>query len=342
MRAILAVLSAMLVVGVGPLQAQSPATPSEPPPARSAPATVPGSEYLRASLVRLEVRAVQGAPSSANLGAHRSGSGVIVGDRLVLTIGYLLLEADEVVITTASGRRTPGSVAGYDHESGFGLVRAALPLDGTALQLGDSDRVEERQKVLTIGHGEAAATELLVLSRRPFAGSWEYLLERPFYTFPPVNNWSGSALTTEDGRLVGIGSLIVNDAAAHQRGIPGNLFVPVNLLKPIMDDLVALGRRRGPVQPWFGIGTESIRGHLLVTRVSPDSPAQQAGVQPGDIVVAVESERVSDQADFYRRLWRPGPAGTQVTMRVLRQGELRELRMQSVDRADVLRRPTGV
>jgi serine protease Do len=260
----------------------------------------------------------------------------------VLTIGYLLLEVESVEVTTASGRKVPGTVAGYDHTSGFGLVRTALPMDGKRIELGDSDRVAERQKVLTVGQGEDEATELLVLSRKPFAGSWEYLLERPIFTFPPVNNWSGAALIAEDGRLVGIGSLIVNDAAGDRQGVPGNLFVPVNLLKPILGDLLANGRRSSPVQPWLGLTTEVVRGHLMVVRVSKSGPADQAGVDPGDIIMGVGGEKVADQADFYRRLWKLGPAGTEVKLRVLKGGDVRELPVKSIDRMEVLAKPTGV
>ncbi|MCL4747478.1 MAG: S1C family serine protease [Burkholderiaceae bacterium] len=294
------------------------------------------------SVVRVETRAVGGALSAESLGQRRSGSGVILDERTVLTIGYLLLEAESVEITSASGRKIPANVAGYDHATGFGLLRALVPLDGLPIEIGDSDRIAEREKVLTLGHGERQATELYVLSRKPFTGSWEYLLERPIYTFPPVNNWSGSALISEDGKLVGIGSLIVNDAASDRRGIPGNLFVPVNLLKPILADLLATGRRSGPAQPWLGLSTEVVQGHLMVVRVSRDGPAGDAGIGRGDIVLAVDGERVSDQAEFYRQLWKTGPAGTEVTIRVLQRGSVREIRLRSIDRAEVLAKPAGV
>ncbi|HWS75657.1 MAG TPA: S1C family serine protease [Quisquiliibacterium sp.] len=300
------------------------------------------SARVRDAMVRVDAHAIAGAASSDTLGPRRVGSGVIIAPQLVLTIGYLLLETEDVDVTTASGRRIPATVAGYDHASGFGLLRSALPLDGKVLALGDSDRVSESQVLLTIGHGEPELTRLLVVSRKPFVGSWEYLLERPIYTYPPVNNWSGSALVDEGGRLVGIGSLIVGDAAADRRGVPGNLFVPVSLLKPILADLVASGRRQGPAQPWLGLGTETVRGRLMVARVSRDGPAAEAGLAPGDIVLGVGGEAVSDQADFYRRLWRLGPAGTEVTLRVLRGGTVQEIRLRSVDRMETLARPSGV
>jgi S1-C subfamily serine protease len=261
----------------------------------------------------------------------------------VLTIGYLTLEADAVMVTTASGKRIPASVAGYDHATGFGLVRTVLPLDGRPMALGDSDRVKEKQRVLTLGQGEPEATEIFVLSRKPFAAGWEYLIESPIYTFPPVNNWSGAALiSAEDGRLIAVGSLVVNDAASGQPGVPGNLWVPVNLLKPIMADLLAKGRRGDGANPWLGMTTESVRGNLMVVRVARNGPAEAAGVSPGDVVIGVAGEKVADQAEFYRKVWKVGPAGATIPLRVLKDGDVKDLAVKSIDRSDFLKKATGI
>ncbi len=295
-----------------------------------------------AAVVRLEAQAPGEAPSSATLGRQRLGSGVVIDSRTVLTIGYLVLETDAVDIVTQGGRRIPASLAGYDHQTGFGLVRAALPLDVQALELGDSDAAVERTRVLTLGQGESELTELVVVSRKPFVASWEYLLDRPIFTFPPVNNWSGAALFTEDGKLIGIGSLVVNDAASDRAGVPGNLYVPVNLLKPILADLQARGRRSRDAQPWLGMNTEMVRGHLMVTRVQRGGPAASAGISPGDIVLGVGGDRVRDQTEFYRRVFGGGPAGTEVAIRLLQAGEIREPRVKTIDRADFLTRARGI
>lgn len=300
------------------------------------------NEAVSGTVVRVDAKIVPGAATSATLGARRSGSGVILDARTVLTIGYLVLEADEVDVTTAVGMTVPGAVAGYDHASGFGLIRTALPMIGKAVVLADSDLVAESQPVFTLGHGEAAATELRVLSRLPFAGGWEYLLERPIITFPPVNNWSGSALFTPDGKLVGVGSLILADALPGSARIPGNLFVPINLLKPIIADLRAHGRSKSAPQPWLGVTTEVFRGHVVVIRVSRDGPADSAGVSAGDIIIGVGEEAISGQADLYRRIWKRGPAGTLVPLRLLRGGAVRDVSVPSIDRMDFLQRPGGV
>ena len=246
--------------------------------ARSAPAA--DSSRFAASVVRIDARIVEDGRTVEALGDRRFGSGVILDENTVLTIGYLIMEADRVVVTTSTGQSVPASVLAYDHASGFGLLRTALPMAGQPLPLGDSDRVRESQRVLTIGQGEPRATRVMVVSRKPFAGSWEYMVDRALYTFPPVNNWSGSALIDGDGNLIGIGSVVVTDAAASRQGVPGNMFVPINLLKPIMAELVATGRARR-AQPWIGLSTEVVRGNLMVTRVAPDGPADVRVVPEG-------------------------------------------------------------
>jgi len=311
-------------------------------PASAPRATSGDLQRFNSSIVRVNTKVPDDAGSSQTLGPDRVGTGIILDARTVLTIGYVTLEADAVMVTTASGKRIPASVAGYDHATGFGLVRTAVPLDGKPLPLGDSDAVSEKQKVLTLGHGEPEATEIFVLSRKPFAAGWEYLIERPINTFPPVNNWSGAALITADGTLVGVGSLIVNDASPSQKGVPGNLFVPVNLLKPIMADLLANGRRSAGVQPWLGMTTEDVRGNLMVTRLARNGPAENAGVNVGDIVVGVGGDRIGEQADFYRKVWKVGPAGANIPLRLLKGGEVREVTVRSIDRFDFLRKATGI
>jgi len=311
----------------------------QPPAPRSA---GPANAKMVSAIVRIEAQAPRDAPSSSTLGRARVGTGVVIDARTVITIGYVVLETESVDVVTKSGRRIPASLAGYDHQTGFGLVRTAIPMDAAPLELGDSDLATERSRVLTLGQGESELTELMVLSRKSFAGSWEYLLDRPIFTFPPVNNWSGAALFTEDGKLIGIGSLVVNDAAGDRDGVPGNLYVPTNLLKPILEDLRARGRRSGGAQPWFGMNTEMVRGHLMVTRVQRDGPADRAGVAPGDIVLAVAGERVTDQTEFYRKLFATGPAGTEVKLRLLKSGDVREQSLRSIDRADFITQPRGI
>lgn len=340
--------TASVLLAVGVLAAGASTAQTAPPamqPVQSLPrpsGTMGDLTRFNPSIVRIDAKVPSDATSAQSLGADRVGTGIILDERTVLTIGYLTLEADAVMVTTASGKRIPATVAGYDHATGFGLVRTVVPLDGRPMPLGDSDRIRERQRVLTLGQGEPEATEIFVLSRKPFTAGWEYLLESPIYTFPPVNNWSGAALIAQDGSLIAVGSLIVNDAASSQQGVPGNLWVPVNLLKPILADLLSNGRRTEGVAPWLGVTTEIVRGNLMVVRVARNGPAEAAGLAPGDIVVGVGGEKVADQAEFYRKVWRTGPAGAVVTLKVIKNGDVRDLAVKSIDRSDFLRKATGI
>lgn len=301
-------------------------------------ASASGPDPLSA-VVRVRTRALPDAHTSATLGSGREGSGVIIdGNGLVLTIGYLILEASEVEVTDSRGKTLPATVVGYDHATGFGLVRTLAPPAGTPIELGDSSKVEEKQDVMIAGFGGAEAVAVgTVVSRREFTGSWEYLLESAIFTSPPVFNWGGAALIGKDGRLLGIGSLLVRDAMAPGFPFPGNMFVPIDLLKPILKDLIDSGRVSGPARPWLGLSTEEIYGTLIVSRVSPESPAAKAGLKPYDIVVGVAGKKVEGRADFYRTLWSQGPAGTEVDLKVYRDSREWEVKVRSVNRLDYLK-----
>jgi S1-C subfamily serine protease len=256
-----------------------------------------------------------------------------VREGYVLTIGYLVIEAESIQVTGADGRTVPATLAGYDHASGFGLLKIVGPLAGKPLAHGDSAALAEREPAMAVTASARDSPSLVyVVSRRAFSGNWEYLLDSAIYTYPPVMDWSGAPLISAKGELLGIGSLIVPDAGGPGTQSPGNLFVPVDLLKPILDDLIARGRRNGPARPWLGLNTDEVRGRLFVGRVSPDGPAAKAGLKSGDIVLAVGNEEVTTLADFYRRLWSRGPAGAAVPLKVLQGSKVNDVSVRSVDR----------
>ncbi len=304
------------------------------------PATAgPAEKDVLAAVVRLQAEVPPDARTAPGLGTEREGNGVVIDDNgLVLTIGYLILEAMSVTVFDAEGRPVQSDILAYDYDTGFGLIRARAPLGVRPLALGDSDKVAERDPVLVAGHGGAAGTiGAVVVSRREFAGYWEYLLDNAIFTAPPHPNWGGAALIDLDGKLVGIGSLVVNDALPEARPIPGNMFVPINLLKPIFADLLDRGRAGGPQRPWLGMFTAEHSGHVMVTRVAPDGPAAAAGLRAGDVVVDVGGQTVGSMADLFRKVWRSGPAGTEIPMRVQRDGHLTEFEVRSADRYDYLK-----
>ena len=301
------------------------------------------AEKLFGAIVKVATRATPGARSADSLGEEREGTGVVIGDNgLVLTIGYLIVEADDVKVTDAKGRTLPAQVVGYDHASGFGLVRTAVPLDAQPIALGDSSRTAERDPVMIASAGGAGAAFAWIVSKRRFTGNWEYQLDSALYTSPPAPNWSGAALIDREGKLLGIGSLIVREATADEPKLPGNVFVPIDLLKPILTDLVREGHRTGPARPWLGVSADEIQGRVLVTRVSPDGPADQAGLQAGDIILAVGEAAVTSQADFYRKLWGSGSAGDDVVLKVLQGTQIRDVKVHSMDRQQYFRPPSTI
>lgn len=303
--------------------------------ALAAPAALaqPSAEQTLSAVVGISAKIQPGARSAATLGPERRGSGALIRDEYVLTIGYLVLEAAAVEVTSSAGRTVPATVAAYDHVSGFGLLKLVAPLGGTPLALGDSAGLGEREPAMVItAPAREGASIVRVASRRRFSGSWEYMLDSAIFTSPAVPDWSGAPLIGPSGELLGIGSLIVADAAGQGAESPGNMFVPIDLLKPILPDLIANGRRKTPPRPWLGVNTDQLRGHLFVSRLSPDGPAERAGLRVDDIVLAVAGQEVGTLAEFYAKVWSRGAAGVEVPVRVLRGAQVRNFTVRSVDR----------
>jgi S1-C subfamily serine protease len=301
------------------------------------------AEAFFAAIVKIETRALPDARSAETLGADREGTGIVIArDGLILTIGYLLVEADDVRVIDDRGHTLPARVVAYDQVSGLGLVRAIAPLDVTPLKMGDSTKLEASDPVLIVNNGgRSEATRAIVVSRRAFTGNWEYLLDSAIFTSPPTLNWSGAALVGADGTLLGVGSLILRDATESEPHLPGNMFVPIETLKPILVDLVKNGRRAGPARPWLGVAADEVQGRLFVVRVSPDGPADRAGMQQGDIILGIGGEGVRSQAEFYRKLWARGAAGSEIPLRVLQGLDVHDIKVRSIDRLDYFRqKPT--
>ena len=291
------------------------------------------------NVVKLKVTAIANARSGRTLGREREGSGVLLADSgLVLTIGYLILEADTIELTDHAGRIISGSVAAYDHSSGFGLIKPAAALTAKGISIGSSGDISEYDKLIFATHGgKAGASLATVASKRRFAGYWEYLIDDAIFTVPPRGDHSGAALINRDGKLVGIGSLIVADAAVPNRRSPGNMFVPVDLLKPILSELTKSGRSKESTRPWLGLSTQEVDGRLHVLRVQEDAPAAEAGLKPGDIILSIRGESVKSLEEFYRKLWSQGNAGISVPLKVLQGSEVRDVNVRSIDRMDYVR-----
>src|SRR6476660_9689790 len=261
-------------------------------------------EELVSAVVRIRTHVNPEGRTVEGLGREREGSGILIdNDGLVLTIGYLMVEAYAAEVVDNNGRTVPASVVGYDHETGFGLLRTMEPLKLKPMPLGKSADVKERDPVLVASFGGPdMVAGAYVIAKREFAGNWEYMLDEALFIAPPHPAWSGAALINREGKLVGVGSLIVGDAAGGSDKTPGNMFVPIDRLLPVLGDLISDGRVAGPARPWLGVSAEEVAGRLLVARVTVGGPAEKAGVQKGDILVGVNGEQPKSLADFYRKV----------------------------------------
>lgn len=293
---------------------------------------------IRNSLVAIRANVPDDAFTAGALGTEREGSGVVIRDNgLVLTIGYLITEAEEVWITRHDGRVIAGHPLAYDQETGFGLVQALGPLDLPALPLGSSASAKIGDPIMLIdGLGQSVEGE--IVARQEFAGYWEYLLDEAIFTAPAHPSWGGAALVDDKGALLGIGSLRLQMASGGDVA-DINMIVPIDLLKPIIDDLTKRGGVQKPPRPWLGAFAAEHNGDVVVMSVADGGPADQAGLQRGDVISDLRDKHVQSLAYFYRTLWTSGPVGTVFPLRVLRDGREAWLRVKSGDRAAVLKKP---
>ena len=288
------------------------------------------------SVVKVRSTAVANARSSTTLGQQREGTGVVIDSNgLVMTIGYLITEAEKVELSTTDGKVFPATVVANDYATGLGLVKALTPLPVKPVDFGESSSAAERELVLIVGFDGVAPA--YIVSKRQFVGYWEYLLDEAIYTAPATVNWQGAALLSREGKLLGIGSLAVGDAMGKRTQVPGNMFVPIDVLKPVLGDVIANGRTTAKSRPWIGINTQEIQGNVIVTRVSPEGPADDAGLKAGDIIVGIRGQELKGQADFYSKLWKSGEAGAEIPVEVLKGNRIEKYSVKSIEREKYLR-----
>ncbi|MEZ5652548.1 MAG: S1C family serine protease [Burkholderiaceae bacterium] len=292
------------------------------------------------AVITLKADIPSDALTAETLGTERAGNGVLISeDGVILTIGYLITEAESVWITTNRGTVVQGYPVAYDQATGFGLVRALGPLGLRPVPLGSSARLRPGDRVYLLGHGgHGHALKARLVDKREFAGYWEYLLEEALITAPAHPNWSGAALVDEDGALLGVGSLLMQEVI-DEKLLQTNMIVPVDLLSPILENLLATGRSGAPGRPWLGLFAADADGQVVVAGLADYGPAAEAGIEQGDLVLEVGGSRVSTLADFLRAVWAQGPAGSPIPLTLARDTELIRLEVPSVDRYDLLKKP---
>lgn len=298
-------------------------------------------ERTLSSVVALRTEVPTDAYTASSLGTERGGNGVVINDKgLVLTIGYLIMEAETVWIVDVDGNATAGHPLATDQITGFGLVQALGPLNLPAVPFGRSADTEEGDPVVVAGYGgQGHAINAHIVSKREFAGYWEYVLDEGIFTAPAHPNWGGAALFAADGSLRGIGSLFVQHMLSGETLLSGNMIVPIDLLPPILDDLVTRGRVDRPSRPWLGMFTSESDDQLIVAGLSQGGPAARADLQVGDAVVAVAGAPILDLVAMYRSIWALGEAGVEVPLTLERDGITFDVVINSGDRGSYLKAP---
>ena len=292
------------------------------------------------SVVLLRAAIPEDAYTAPILGTERAGNGVVIReDGLVVTIGYLITEAESIWLTTNRGAVVQGHALAYDQRTGLGLVLPLGSLGVRPLERASSAGMDTNTEVVVIGHGgRPHSLKAKIIAKREFAGYWEYVLDEALFTAPAHPQWGGAALVGSDGRLLGIGSLLVQESVGG-KAVDGNMFVPIDLLAPILEELLTLGRAAGPPRAWLGIYTAEMDGNLIIGGLAPGGPAERAGVKLGDLVLEVGDAPVAGLAAMFRRIWDTGPAGSDVTLTLSRRGTSSKVQIRSADRNDFLKKP---
>lgn len=298
-------------------------------------------EAALSTVVSLRAHVPDDAFTAPILGTERAGHGVVIGDRgLIVTMGYLISEADQIWIISDSGRAVAGDVIGYDYETGFGLVQALGALEVAPIELGSARTLNVDDEVVFAAYGgRTQAVKAHVTARREFAGYWEYVLDEAIFTAPPHPSWGGAAVIGPDGRLAAVGSLYIDQARAEVSAPNSNMSVPVDLLVPIMDELLNYGRTLKPARPWLGMFVSEAQDRLIIAGVYNEAPAAMAELRPGDVVMAVAGMPVAGLATMFRTVWAQGKAGDEIPLTVERDGRILDVRVQSVDRRELWRAP---
>jgi S1-C subfamily serine protease len=297
-------------------------------------------ERALSALVGVVATVPADAFTAQTLGTERAGQGVLIGEGLVLTIGYLVTEAQSIWLSTADGHAVEGHALGYDQATGFGLIQALGRLDLPSLALGDSGAAPLGQEVVIAGAGgRHRSIAGRIVAKQEFAGYWEYVLDEAIFTAPAHPHWGGAGVIGPDGRLLGIGSLQLQHAAGEGRVVPLNMIVPIDLLKPILSDLTTLGRPNRPPRPWLGVFAAESEEKVVIVGLADGGPAERAGVRVGDAVLAVRGAKVRDLAGFFRRIWALGDAGVEAALTLEREGRAIEATIRTADRNQFLKRP---
>jgi S1-C subfamily serine protease len=290
------------------------------------------------AIVAIKAEIPDDALSAGLLGTERTGHGVrIRDDGLIVTIGYVIHEAERLWITSSDGMAVPGFAVGYDFDSGLGLVKPSMPLRGPIMPLGSAAALKVGDDVFVCSSRSKDVLDAQVVAKEEFAGRWEYVIDEAIFTAPHHDSWSGAALINASGELCGIGSLVIQGFEVRDRSMTVNMFVPIDLIKPIIEEVCEHGQKLAPPRPWLGVLVQDDHEKLLVVGVYPNCPAHKAGLRAGDVILRIDNAPVDGLAQMFRQIWSLGSAGVEIPMSILRDSKEIKKIVRSGDRVSFQR-----
>ena len=294
------------------------------------------------SVVSLRAEIPEDGFTADTLGTSRQGNGVLINSTgLILTIGYLITEAETIWLSTNQGESVPGTVVAYDQVTGFGFVQALGTLRNIEpIPVGSAKNLSVGEDLLVVGHGGRKRTlRANMVSKHCFTGYWEYFLEEAIFTSPVHPQWGGAGIVNGRGELVAIGSLLTEEITA-EGAMQTNMAVPIDLVFPLLENLKNGLPPREHTRPWLGIYATDNNGQTVVVGLAKNGPAETALIQPKDVVLEVEGESVNSLADFLKKVWAIGTAGSNISLKILRNDKTLNLLVKSADRNDFLKKPS--
>jgi S1-C subfamily serine protease len=308
--------------------------------------TPPAKEDLAVfdSLVEVNATVSSSARTAREYGTRRSGNGVVLdASGLIVTIGYVVAEAQSIEVTFSSGETNLARVVAFDDHTGLALLRPFQDIVTTPAQLGKSKGLKKDQKVMILGGaGRDSAQTVSIGKISRFAGGWGYVVDDAIHTHPPNTDFSGSALLTEAGELVGIGALVSIDIDIDPKvRVPGNVFVPVDQLTGVLGQLIVSGRQEEQ-RAWLGMEARKTKEGMVVSRVMEGGPAADSGIASGDRIVAVNQQAVSSLADFYDKVWQSTAPGESVHLLLLRGDHYANVPIEAISIFDWLQLDASV
>jgi S1-C subfamily serine protease len=287
-------------------------------------------EHVSRATVSIHVQVPPTHPSvMIGLGTDRRGTGALVSaDGVIVTVNYMIMGAQDVIVTFASGEQVPGRVIARDFTTSLGLVK----IGGTRLPHLDvvsSQTAALGQDIFMIssmGAEKRCADTGIITYLGPFDAAWEFVLERCVCVTASALNigLSGGPIVNSRGQLLAVSYLNFGDLVRPILGIPGECFLSGR------DELVRHGHRVStPPRLWLGLLSYTLRDHVVIAGVMPGSPGEKAGIRQGDLVLSADGLEIHERKALYDAINRHRP-GEQMRLKIMRNNQVHDLAIAAV------------